>query len=56
MVLGTFILPGGGIRASIPALVASSSSFSKLILLLLVAVAVLVLAGSCVHPQPRRPR
>jgi biopolymer transport protein TolQ len=40
MVLGTFILQAGGVRASIPALVANSSAFSKLILVLLVAISV----------------
>ncbi len=40
MVLGTLILQAGGVRASIPALVASSSLFAKLILVLLVVISV----------------
>ncbi len=40
MVLGTLILQIGGVRASIPALVASSSIFSKLILVVLVVISV----------------
>lgn len=40
MVLGTLILQLGGIRASIPALVASASLFSKVILALLVVISV----------------
>lgn len=40
MVIGTLILQSGGVRASIPALVASSSLFAKLILVLLVVISV----------------
>jgi biopolymer transport protein TolQ len=40
MIYGILILQSGGVRASIPALVASASLFSKLLLILLVVISV----------------